>query len=148
MYRYLPILFLLLFFKPAFSENEFGTTENINVIVLQAESMEEAEQINFDTDKNLRYFKIGKKIFKNPFYRNQQASDVKEKLSTIVIILLTGPLGGHRLYLGTKPVVPIAYAVTLGGAIGVLPIIDLFVIAFTKNISQYQNNDRIIMWIK
>lgn len=93
-----------------------------------------------------RYFRIGKKIFKNPLYRTPQ-NYKKDKVSTIVIILLTGPLGGHRLYLGTKPIVPIAYAVTLGGGVGVLPLIDLFAIAFARDLNRYINNDQIIMWI-
>ncbi len=93
-----------------------------------------------------KYFRIGKKIFKNPLYRTPQ-NYKKDKVSTIVIILLTGPLGGHRLYLGTKPIVPIAYAVTLGGGVGVLPLIDLFAIAFARDLNRYINNDQIIMWI-
>ena len=68
-------------------------------------------------------------------------------LSLLIITLLTGPLGGHRLYLGTKPIVPIVYACTLG-CVGVLPFIDLIVICFSKDISRFENNDKIIMWAK
>lgn len=59
-----------------------------------------------------------------------------------------GPFGGHRLYLGTNEKVPIAYTLTLGGGLGVLPAIDLLHIAFAKDLSQYQNNPKVIMWLK
>ncbi|MGM0650822.1 MAG: hypothetical protein ACQES1_10000, partial [Bacteroidota bacterium] len=58
-----------------------------------------------------------------------------------------GPLGGHRIYLGTEPWVPVVYAVTLGGGIGLLPAIDLFVIIFTKDLNKYIDNPQIFMWL-
>lgn len=64
----------------------------------------------------------------------------------IALTILTGLLGGHRLYLGTKPIVPVVYALTLGGGFGILPFVDLLVITFTKDLSKYENNPRIIMW--
>jgi hypothetical protein len=106
---------------------------------------------NFSIEKNhdrteKKFFRIGKRIFRNPFYKSPNRF-LQDKVSTVCIILLTGPLGGHRLYLGTKPVVPVVYAVTLGGGIGILPIIDMFVVIFTKDLNRYINNDKIIMWI-
>ncbi len=71
----------------------------------------------------------------------------RNKFTLVIVTLLTGPLGGHRLYLGTKPIVPIVYACTLGCA-GILPFIDLIVICFSKDISRFENNDKIIMWAK
>ena len=73
---------------------------------------------------------------------------VKRKFTAILLTILTGPLGGHRLYLGTKPIVPIMYAVTLGGSFLVIPIIDLFTIIFTKDLSKFENNDKVLMWIE
>lgn len=72
---------------------------------------------------------------------------VKRKSTAILLTLLTGPLGGHRLYLGTKPIVPVVYAVTLGGGLLVIPILDLVAIIFTKDLSKFENNDKILMWI-
>jgi hypothetical protein len=69
------------------------------------------------------------------------------KLVTIIITIALGPLGGHRLYLHTKPIVPVVYALTLGGGLGLLPIIDLAVITFTKDLDKYRENDKIIMWL-
>ena len=71
----------------------------------------------------------------------------KRKFTAILLALLTGPVGGHRLYLGTKPIVPIVYAVTLGGGFLVIPIMDIITIIFTKDLSKYENNDQVIMWI-
>ena len=71
----------------------------------------------------------------------------KRKFTAIVLALLTGPVGGHRLYLGTKPVVPVVYAATLGGGFLIIPIMDIVTIIFTKDLSKFENNDQILMWI-
>lgn len=59
-----------------------------------------------------------------------------------------GFMGAHRVMLGTKPWVPVVYVATFGGCFGVLPLIDFFVIAFSKDIEQYENNPNIFMWLK
>lgn len=59
-----------------------------------------------------------------------------------------GFMGAHRVMLGTKPWVPVVYVATFGGCFGVLPLIDFFVITFTKDIEQYENNPNIFMWLK
>ena len=59
-----------------------------------------------------------------------------------------GFMGAHRVMLGTKPWVPVVYVATFGGCFGVLPLIDFFVIAFSKDITQYENNPNIFMWLK
>jgi len=51
------------------------------------------------------------------------------------------------LYLGTKPIVPIIYALTLGGGFGILPLVDLIYIISAKDIENLKNNDKIFMWI-
>ena len=71
----------------------------------------------------------------------------KKRFIAIALVVLTGPLGGHRLYLGTHPVVPLFYALTLGGGFIVLPVIDLISIIFTKDLSKFENNERVIMWL-
>lgn len=67
------------------------------------------------------------------------------RAKAIVFTLLTGPLGGHRVYLGTRPGAPIIYAVTLGGFF-ILPLVDLAHIIFTKDLSKFEQNQKIIMW--
>lgn len=65
--------------------------------------------------------------------------------TAIAFTLLTGPLGGHRVYLTSKPTVPIIYTVTLGG-FGILPVVDLFHLIFSKDIKRYKNSPQIVMW--
>ena len=59
-----------------------------------------------------------------------------------------GFMGAHRVVLGCKPWIPVVYMATFGGCFGLLPLIDCCVIAFSKDIAQYENNARIFMWIK
>jgi hypothetical protein len=63
--------------------------------------------------------------------------------STLAVLL--GPFAAHRIYLGTTPKVAIFYGVTFGG-FGVLPLIDLGHLLFTKDLTPYRNNDRVFMW--
>ncbi len=65
----------------------------------------------------------------------------------ILFTIFTGFLGGHRIYLGTHQRTPIIYSVTLGG-LGILPLIDLVQIIFTKDLSKFENNPKVIMWGK
>ena len=74
-----------------------------------------------------------------------EKSDVKFKRGkAIIFTVLTGFLGGHRIYLGTHHRTPIIYSVTLGG-LGILPLVDLVNIIFTKDISKFEDKSQIIM---
>lgn len=77
---------------------------------------------------------------------NKRSAQGLRKGRAILMAVLTGPLGGHRLYLGTQTHVPIVYTLTLGGGMGLLPLIDVFVILFTTDLSQYKDCGQIIMW--
>ncbi|MFZ6053166.1 NINE protein [Halocola ammonii] len=68
------------------------------------------------------------------------------RLVSILLTLALGPFGAHRIYLGTDVKVPVFYTLTLGGGLGILPVIDLLHLVFTKDISVYYNNPRIFMW--
>ena len=59
-----------------------------------------------------------------------------------------GFVAGHRVMLGTKPWVPVVYVATFGGCFGLLSLIDFCVILFSKDITQYENNPNIFMWLK
>lgn len=74
----------------------------------------------------------------------------KEKIISALLALPFpfGFMGAHRIMLGCKPWVPIVYVATFGGCFGLLPLIDFFVITFSKNIEQYENNPHIFMWVK
>ncbi len=73
-------------------------------------------------------------------------SSKPHKFTAVVFALLAGPLGGHRVYLGTSTQVPLIYTVTLGG-FGTLVVADIIAILVSKDLSHFQNNDKIFMWI-
>ena len=83
-----------------------------------------------------------------------QAGETKEnkKKKTVAAIFAFpfpfGFMGAHRVMLGTAPWVPVVYAATFGGCFGLLPLIDFFVITFSNDISEYENNPHIFMWVK
>lgn len=72
----------------------------------------------------------------------------KKKVTAALLTVFLGPLGVHRLYLGCSPIVPAVYVFTLGGCLGILPLIDLMVIIFSDDLSPYENNNKIFMWVK
>ncbi len=61
------------------------------------------------------------------------------------LTLTVGPFGGHRVYLGTRPTVPLLYSLTFGG-FGVLVLIDLGHVLFTRDLAPYQENGQVFMW--
>lgn len=61
--------------------------------------------------------------------------------------VVLGPFGAHRLYLGTSTRVAVVYGVTFGG-FGILALLDLAHLLFTKDLQPYRNNDRVFMWGK
>lgn len=61
------------------------------------------------------------------------------------LAIALGPFGGHRIYLGVDAKVPLIYGLTFGG-FGVLAVIDLGHILFTKDLSVYRNNSKVFMW--
>lgn len=59
-----------------------------------------------------------------------------------------GFLGAHRILLGTKPWVPVVYVATFGGCFGLLPLVDFCVIMLSDDVTKYENNPNIFMWVK
>ena len=72
----------------------------------------------------------------------------KRKLKAVLLSVLLGHFGVHRIYLGTKANVPVAYSLTLGGGLGLLPLIDTIMILQSKDLEEFSNNDKVIMWSK
>ena len=80
---------------------------------------------------------------------NKLADSLKSKRITAAILTLPlGMLGVHRMYLGTKPIVPIAYILTFGGGFGILPFIDFVVLLISDETKPFINNSRVFMWNK
>lgn len=77
-----------------------------------------------------------------------QGRQVKFKRGkAILFTLFTGLFGGHRVYFGTHQRTPIIYSLTFGG-LGILPLIDLVNIIFTKDLSKFEHKTQVIMWGK
>ncbi len=75
----------------------------------------------------------------------------QNKRKKIIATLLAFPvpfgiLGLHRIYLGTQPFVPLVYIGTIGGVL-ILPFVDFCVLLLDKDISRFENNPHIFMWI-
>jgi TM2 domain-containing membrane protein YozV len=81
-------------------------------------------------------------------HKNEVKPSKESKRFVAAVLCLTlGPFGMHRLYLGSTPQVAAAYSVTLG-AIGIVPVVDFLLISFSKDISRFKNNGKVIMWGK
>ena len=77
------------------------------------------------------------------------ADSLKNKRITAAILAVPlGFLGVHRMYLGTKPHIPIIYIATIGGCFGILPFIDFVVLLLTDDLTPFINNSRVFMWNK
>lgn len=84
--------------------------------------------------------------FSNKNTLKHWAEDSKHKKSVAAILDITlGVFAVHRMYLGTKPKVPVVYTLTLGGG-GFLVLTDLGIIIFTKDLEKYHNKDSVLMW--
>lgn len=115
----------------------FGLLLILNVFLVQAESFQdsiliESNEIIIVDDTT----QLSKKIERKHL-----------RAKAIIFTILTGPLGGHRVYLRTRPGAPIVYALTLGG-FGILPLVDLAHLIFKKDISSFEENPKIMMWSK
>jgi TM2 domain-containing membrane protein YozV len=90
---------------------------------------------------------------KNPspilkFLHKKQRNNRKITAAILAFPFPFGIVGLHRIYLGTKPYVPVAYIGTLGGIFGIIPLIDFCAILFNKEITQFENNGKVLMWVK
>jgi TM2 domain-containing membrane protein YozV len=87
----------------------------------------------------------------NPFFKTlfkiRKGQTRSKTIAAALAFPLTGITGIHRIYLGTKPYVPVVYIGTAGGCFGILPFIDFVVILVEKDISRYENNSKLFMWV-
>jgi TM2 domain-containing membrane protein YozV len=71
----------------------------------------------------------------------------KDPLIAVLLDFFLGGLGIHRFYLGTKTMTGIGYILTFGGIFGLVPLVDLIVLAVNWNdISPYVDNPKFFMW--
>lgn len=76
----------------------------------------------------------------------QLKTQENKRLTAFCLAVFLGHFGVHRLYLGTKPIVPISYVLTMGGGLGVLPAIDAIVILLSNDLDKLGNNSKFFMW--
>lgn len=138
------LILIFLFFIPSYASVKLSSTQGVTL-------MKDGGGKSFKKRKYKR--KRFKRVSRKNIFRNESKAphidfDIKRRTKgkAILMAVLTGPLGGHRLYLGTKPYVPIIYALTLGGGFGLLPTVDIVVIILSKDLTQYYNNPKVIMW--
>lgn len=87
----------------------------------------------------------------NPIFQLFRKKQKLNKRITAAVLAFPFPfgiVGLHRIYLGTKPYVPVAYIASLGGVFGILPLIDFFAITFDKDFDHYRDNGKVFMWVK
>lgn len=74
-----------------------------------------------------------------------------DPLIALVLDVVVGTLGIHRLYLGTKVLTCVGYIITFGGIFGILPLVDGIVLLIELinggSGSQYVNNPKFFMWL-
>jgi TM2 domain-containing membrane protein YozV len=81
-------------------------------------------------------------------FRKKQKLNKRITSAVLAFPFPFGMVGLHRIYLGTKPHVPVAYIASLGGVFGILPLIDFFAITFGKDFNHYRDNGKVFMWVK
>lgn len=81
-------------------------------------------------------------------FRKKQRLNKRITAAVLAFPFPFGIVGLHRIYLGTKPYVPVAYVASLGGVFGILPFIDFCAIVFDrKNFENYKDNGQVFMWL-
>lgn len=134
------IAFLILFLQKAQS----------NDLVLDTNRLCDSGSVQlvyFDQTENIPVL-IGKRP--HPllvFLKKTQRNNRKLTAAVLAFPFPFGIVGLHRIYLGSPPHVPVVYIASLGGAFGLLPLIDFFVILLDKNMDNYVNNKNVFMWI-
>lgn len=69
----------------------------------------------------------------------QRVAD-SDQLVAIVLAFFLGGLGIHRVYLGSQPIIILWYLITLGGFLGLIPLID-FIRLIMGQVDHYRDND-------
>ncbi|MBS1634993.1 MAG: TM2 domain-containing protein [Bacteroidetes bacterium] len=84
------------------------------------------------------------------FERLKKKQRLNKKITAAVLAFPFpfGIVGLHRIYMGTKPYVPVVYIATAGGVFGILPFIDFCVLMFDKDFDRYKDNGKVFMWVK
>ena len=80
-------------------------------------------------------------------FKKRLSKNKKITAAILAFPLPFGIVGLHRIYLGCAPHIPIVYIASLGGAFGILPLIDFIFLLKAEDINQYNNNEQVFMWV-
>jgi TM2 domain-containing membrane protein YozV len=103
------------------------------------------EKIQYLTNEDLINYILSTSSMDDPI-ANKEPGKENTKLIAALLALTLGPFGVHRMYLGTELRVPVFYTLTLGGGLGILPLIDFFYIILSKDEGVLNENGNIFMW--
>ncbi len=83
----------------------------------------------------------------NTVLGQNETLEEKNALVAILLDIVVGGFGIHRVYLDGRPTLILIYFITCGGIFGIVPLVDLIVLAINfDDISQFVGNDKFIMW--
>ena len=145
--KFLLLIFLLFGMKFTLKAESFSIVESDSAFNFSAAESQEIIELPIENQSNvqdgLANYKASKLALKY-----HAAFKENKRLTAAMLTFALGMLGIHRLYLGTKPWIPAVYLLTFGGGFLILPLIDLGVILLSKDISPYEHNDKVLMWVK
>lgn len=141
MYRYLISFFLLIICVRL--NASISTLSEIKLINVSSE-----KTLKMTIHENIRGVRMNSpnKLFLT--LRKRLHNSKKGAAAAMAFPIPFGIVGLHRIYLGTKPYVPLVYIATVGGCFGILPLIDFFVIVLEADSEKFVNNPRVFMWAK
>lgn len=105
---------------------------------------------NFVIESASEFINLSASARPNPLlkrFRDKHKNTKKITAAILAFPLPFGIVGLHRIYLGCAPYVPVVYIATLGGAFGLLPLIDFCVILRDKTTEAFNNNKKVFMWV-
>ncbi len=137
---FLAIILVTLFIPQKSSAILFADDFLLHTNTFQCSNIDSASFFQLLAQSNISSYKV--KWAQKFWYKSKE----NPRIYAFCIAVLLGPFGAHRIYLGTRHMVPVAYVLTLGGGLGIVPAIDAVLILITKNLEPYQNNPRFFMW--
>lgn len=125
-------------------DDQFTMIELRNVPFLQEIDILSPIEIGLLSNEALIDYILNVAPFEDPL-QDEESGAENARLVAALLALSLGPFGVHRMYLGTELRVPVFYTLTLGGGLGILPLIDFFYIIFSKE-DVLKENGKIFMW--
>lgn len=143
----LSLLFFLLGCIPSLMAESISTLELDSAFLLTVDELAQLPS-DYSQPNALAKDQVANFSHSGLAQKYHKAFQENRRLTAAMLTFALGMLGVHRLYLGTKPWIPAVYLFTFGGGFLILPLIDLGVILFCKDLSKYENNDKVLMWVK